>query len=278
MKALLLLICLFLNFCDTRKDNIPAELKAQFLCKVGVICNEKRGTKFGIIGDSWTDLLFGVPAIETLRVQLEKNYGYRFVGSTLGGQTLAIVNSTLLYTKVIDEAGPDIKYILLSLGGNDLQGNPAAFLGRFGEEKTSRFNLLNKNLLALIQSGNLYKMQKYGGEPPLWIIHGYDYPNPDIPSMPNSTSCRPTLKSVGFSDTEINSFTSDALNDFNVFLRDLTTREARLRYIDLRGSIGGPPFSAKGNMYDCIHPTTGGFNILAKRYVSVLEGFTNYEK
>ncbi|HNE56478.1 MAG TPA: SGNH/GDSL hydrolase family protein, partial [Leptospiraceae bacterium] len=263
---------------DSKKHDMPKEFRSQFLCYVGAICPTQRGVKYGILGDSWTDLALGVPLIESLRVQLEKNYNYKMVGSTLAGQTMATVYNTALYTKVIDDAGPDIKYMLLSLGGNDIQGNPSAYVGRFAAEKQARFNTVQNLLLNLIRSGNAYKVQKYGGAPMLWIIHGYDYPNPDVVSAPGSTGCRATLRSAGFTDTEINTLEVDVLSDYNNMLRDLTTREPQLRYIDLRRTLGGPPVAAAGNMWDCIHPNTGGFSLIAKRYVSVLEGYTNYEK
>lgn len=263
--------------CDSKKHQMPQEVRAQFLCYVGAICPTQRGVKYGILGDSWTDLALGVPLIESLRVQLEKNYNYKMVGSTLAGQTMATVYNTAIYTKVIDDAGPDIKYMLLSLGGNDLQGNPSAYVGRFAAEKQARFNAVQNTLLNLIRSGNAYKVQKYGGAPLLWIIHGYDFPNPDVVSAAGSTGCRSTLKSAGFTDADVNTLEVDGLSDYNNMLRNITTWEPQLRYIDLRGTLGGPP-SLAGNMWDCIHPNTGGFSLIAKRYVSVLEGFTSYEK
>jgi hypothetical protein len=279
LYKLLFLVTVFLWNCDSKKSNqIRPELQAQFLCKVAVICKEERGTKFGIIGDSWTDLLFGVPAVETLRVQLEKYYNYKLVGSTLGGQTLATVVNTQLYRQVIDNTGPDIKYVILSLGGNDLLGSPAQYVGRIQDEKNLRLTQIESNLLTMIRIGNAYKVQKYGGAPLLWIIHGYDYANPDVKSIPNSTGCRPTLRSAGITEAEVPIVTTEFLNDYNNFLRNLTTKETQLRYIDLRNTLGGPPVSNAGNMFDCIHPTSGGFSVLAKKYVPILEGFTNYEK
>lgn len=280
IKRILLLgflVSFFIN-CDTKKNQYPEQFRSQLLCYVGAICPTQRGVKYGILGDSWTDLVLGVPLIETLRVQLEKHYNYKMVGSTLGGQTMTTIYQTGTHTRVIDEAGPDIKYMLLSLGGNDIQGNPGRYVGRFATEKQERFNLVQTTLLNMIRTGNAYKVQKYGGAPLLWIIHGYDFPNPDVPSSPGSTGCRPTLKSVGFTDAEVTALVVDGLADYNNMLRDITTREPQLRYIDLRATLGGPPASSAGNMWDCIHPNTGGFNLIAKKYVNALEGYTNYEK
>lgn len=280
IKRILLigLVCIGINNCDTKKNQFPEQFQTQFLCSVGAICPTQRGVKYGILGDSWTDLIFGVPLIETLRVQLEKYYNYKMVGSTLGGQTMKTVYQMGLHTKVIDEAGPDIKYMLISLGGNDVQGSPSQYVGRFAEEKQLRFESVRNTLRELIRTGNIYKVQKYGGEPLIWIINGYDFPNPDIPSNPGATGCRPTLRSAGFTESEVNSFIVDSLVDYNNMLRDLTTQEPQLRYINLLGTLGGPAFSQAGHMWDCIHPNSGGFSLIAKRYVSVLEGYTNYEK
>lgn len=280
IKRILLLgfVSVFLGNCDTKKNQYPEQFKAQLLCSVGVICPTQRGVKYGILGDSWTDLALGVPLIESLRVQLEKNYNYKMVGSTLAGQTMATIYQTGMHTRVIDEAGPDIKYMLLSLGGNDVQGDPKKYVGRMAAEKQERFNLVQTTLLNMIRTGNAYKVQKYGGAPLLWIIHGYDFSNPDVPSRPDSTGCRPTMKAAGLTDTEITSLVVDGLVDYNNMLRDITTREPQLRYIDLRATLGGPPTSFAGNLWDCIHPNTGGFGLIAKKYVSALEGYTNYEK
>ncbi len=280
----LLFILIFLFNCDSPKAGLTDEIKISLLCRVGVVCvPDTRGTKFGMIGDSWTDILLGVPVIETLRVQLERYHGYRITGSTLGGQTLNAVNRTALYTRVIDEAGADIKYMLLSLGGNDLLGSPSGYVGRLEQEKQSRFNLLQTNFQQMIQGGNAYKMQKYGGTPLVWIVHGYDYSNPDVKAPEISTTgCRSTYTSVGFTNAEVNAFAPAVLNDYNSFLVNLTRIEPQLKYIDLRGTLGlapgGNQFSNAGNMFDCIHPTSGGFSILAKKYVTVLQGYTNNEK
>jgi len=264
--------------CDTKKHQYPEQFQSQFLCYVGAICPTQRGVKYGILGDSWTDLGLSLPLIESLRVQLEKNYQYKMVGSTLAGQTMKTVYQTGLHLQVIEQAGPDIKYMLVSLGGNDVQGSPSRYVGRFAEEKQLRFETVKNTLLDLIRTGNIYKVQKYGGAPLVWIINGYDYPNPDIPSNAGATGCRPTLRDAGFTEAEVNSFIVDSLVDYNNLLRDLTTQEPQLKYINLLGTLGGPSFSQAGHMWDCIHPNTGGFNLLAKRYVSALEGYTNYEK
>ncbi|HMV79963.1 MAG TPA: GDSL-type esterase/lipase family protein [Leptospiraceae bacterium] len=277
-KILAVLLLIVFQNCDTRKK-ITDGLEVQLFCSVFASCSSTavRGVKFGMIGDSWTDLLFGTNVIENMRYQLEKYHGYQITGSTLGGQTLANAVKAGLQFKVIDEAGPSIKYMLLSLGGNDLQGNPSAYAGNIAAEKARRLAQIQENLLGMVSSGNFYKLQKWGGDPLTWIIYGYDYPNPDVPSVQDSTSCRSTLKSAGFSDTDVDTLVVSTLNEYNVFLSQMITKDYHIRYIDLRGTLGGP-YSQKQYMYDCIHPNSAGFRLLGNRYAETLKGFTNNER
>jgi lysophospholipase L1-like esterase len=268
---------LFLIHCDSRKDRFSS-LDKKALCYNIAICTEKRGFKFGILGDSWTDLLFGTNAIETIRTHLEKYHGYKLVGSTLGGQTLENTFKLGLHYKTIDEAGPEIKYMLISIGGNDLQKVPNEFVSDFQNTKQKRFETIKENLSQLIQTGNAYKLQKYGGAPLLWIIHGYDYPNPDVYAYENATSCRITLKNFGFTDEQVEVFLTQTLDEYNELLKTLTYHEASLRYIDLRGTLRNGKFSDSQYMFDCIHPNTIGFSIITQKYVKILEGYTNNER
>lgn len=277
-KILAVLLLIVFQNCDTRKK-ITDGLEVQLFCSVFASCSSTavRGVKFGMIGDSWTDLLFGTNVIENMRYQLEKYHGYQITGSTLGGQTLANAVKAGLQFKVIDEAGPSIKYMLLSLGGNDLQGNPSAYAGNIAAEKAKRFSQIQDNLLSMVNSGNFYKQNKWGGDPLTWIIYGYDYPNPDIPSIQDSTSCRPTLKSAGFTDTDVDTLVVSTLNDYNVFLSQMIAKSIYIRYVDLRGTLSGP-YSQKQYMYDCIHPNSAGFRLLGNRYAETLKGLTNNER
>lgn len=278
-KALVLILGIFfLCGCDSSKDRF-SHLDKRALCYNFSLCSDnKRGYKFGIVGDSWTDLLFGVNAIETIRTHLEKYHGYKLIGATVGGQTLENTLRLGLHYKTIDEAGSEIKYMLVSLGGNDLQRDPEEFLGNFHETKTRRFQIIKTYLFELIQTGNAYKLNKYGGSPLLWIIHGYDYLNPEIYTYENATSCRITLKKVGFTDEQIDEFLTTILDDYNEFLKTLTFQEANLRYIDLRGTLREGKFANPKYMFDCIHPNSIGFSLITQRYVKVLEGYTKNER
>ncbi|MEM7181014.1 MAG: SGNH/GDSL hydrolase family protein [Spirochaetota bacterium] len=275
---LALLVTSILCNCDSKKPTLPKGFIEQLLCYSGSICENEKGTRFGMIGDSWTDLIFGQPLILTLRKQLEQNHNYRITGATIGGERLDRVVAQNIHVRVIDEAGPDLRYMLISLGGNDLQGNAENYVGDIEGEKNKRLATLEANLLKLVREGNAYKIQKWGGAPLLWIINGYDYSNPDVPSQSGSVSCRPTLIGKGFSDSEVTAFTSQVLDDFNEKLRQITYIEPQLRYIDLRGTLGGPSVSREDYMYDCIHPNTVGFELLAQKYVQALEGYTSYER
>ncbi|MCE9501937.1 MAG: SGNH/GDSL hydrolase family protein [Leptospira sp.] len=267
----------FLINCDTSKspkDKIDVNLLCYSFSQCGT---SKPGVKFGILGDSWTDLLFGVDDIKTLRTHLAEDYNYKMAGATLGGRVMSEAISQGLHYQVIDTAGADIKYMLLSLGGNDLQFNSENYLTDFPGETARRLSSIQGMIRTLVSTGNSYKINKFGGEPMIWIIHGYDYANPDIPSLPNSESCRPTLVSKGFSSAQIDQL-GTTFNKYNDMLNATQALEANLRYIDLRGTLGGPPYSKPGFMFDCIHPNSGGFGLITDKYAKVMQGFTNNER
>lgn len=274
-----------LSNCDSQKKESLVLNDKQFACYVLAICSEERGVKFGMVGDSWTDLLYGTNVIETLRTQLEKYNNYKLVGATLGGETIAGAITKGSHFRVIDNAGPGIKYMLLSLGGNDLQGNPKAYVDNgFITEKVSRMALFKKNLSDMIVAGNAYKTSKYGGDPLIWVIHGYDFASVDNGT---TTTCRPTLISAGWTNEQINGTdTSFSLpgtfNEFNEMLKSMTAQEPYLRYIDLRFTLGasvGNNYTSSSNLYiDCIHPNSIGFRIIGEKYVKFVQGYTNNER
>ncbi len=280
LTGFLLVAALFvLSACDSRK-NVFDSADANLACLAAADCGTAaRGTRFGMIGDSWTDLLLGVPAIRTMSDFLQEDYGYGITRATLGGQTLRVALQTGLHYRVIDTAGPDLKYMLLSLGGNDLSFNAAAFTADPAAERQRVFDEIRANLLQMIRDGNNYKISKWGGGPLLWIIHGYDYSNPDNPFGTLSVEgCRSTFISRGFTDAQVDGDIRATLDLYNTWLAETTALEVNLRYIDLRGTLGGPPISDVGNMFDCIHPTTGGFSLITARYVTSLELLTNNER
>jgi hypothetical protein len=274
MKYFILILLFFVvTNCDTSKKKTDG-LDVQIACNLLATCNNQRSVKFGILGDSWTDLVFGTDVIDSLRVQLEKIHGYNLVGSTIGGQQLSKVYEQGLHYYVIDQAGPSIQYMILSLGGNDIQANPANYLNNVENEKQNRFSQIRDNLFNLMRTGNIYKINKYGGGPLTWIIHGYDYTNPD---MATSFPCRANLVSQGFTSSEVPAFQQNLLDSYNDYIKSLTFQDAQLRYIDLRGTLNGPPSKAE-YMYDCIHPNSIGFRILGEKYVKFLQGYTNNER
>ena len=278
-KSITILVTFFflVSNCDTSK-NKQDNLTDNLLCYSFAQCGAKGGTRFGMLGDSWTDLLYGVPAIQTLRYHLENTYGYKITGATLGGQEMKAVLSAGLHIQMIDQGGSDMKYVLLSLGGNDLQHNPQTYKTDPEAERIRRFAQVESDLKAIVFTGNAHKINKYGGQPLTWIIHGYDYPNPLNENSLSPTSCRSALLAAGFADAQIQQFTSGNLDLYNTFLRNLTYQIPDLRYIDLRGTLGGPPYSAAGNMFDCIHPTSSAFKIITDKYAFQLKAFAGDER
>ncbi|WP_411824274.1 SGNH/GDSL hydrolase family protein [Leptospira sp. 'Mane'] len=278
-RKLILVIALFsfISNCDTKKE-YTNDIALNALCYTLASCNKSTPSKVGMIGDSWTDLLLGYPAVDTLRVQLEQNHGYQITGATLGGQTLNAVFNLGLQFQVIDQAGADIHSIILSLGGNDLQARLSEYVANPDSVQAARLATIKSQLKTLIQSGNAYKISKYGGKPLRWIIHGYDYSNPFKGAViPNSDEgCKSAFTEAGFNltDTELPAFTTKQLDGFNEMLRGIGKEEPYFYYVDLRRTLGGPNVSNPQLMFDCIHPNSLGFSFLAGKLASLIAPIT----
>lgn len=269
--------------CDTRKDPF-AEPIPNLVCYASAACADSRGVRFGMVGDSWTDLVAGLPVVRTLRTYLEEDYGYHLVGATVGGQRLHSALNGGVHFQVIEKAGPDIRYMLISLGGNDFlrELNAAAFSADSNAEWERVFSAIHQDLLALVRTGNAYKMERWGGAEITWIVHGYDYINIDNPYYSaafNSTEgCRSDWLASGFTAAQIDNELIELIDRYNERLTAVDAEEPYLRYIDLRGTLGGPPYSDSTLMVDCIHPDTVGFGLLSARYVTALRLLTNDER
>ena len=277
MKKVIILFLLLMLNCDSSQSK-SEHWNQQLLCYSLGVCNDARGTRFGIIGDSWTDLIAGQPLIRTLRIQLEEDHGYQFTGTTLGGARLSVVNRAGSHFKVIENAGPDLKYMVISLGGNDILTKYSSFLPNVETELNQRLAVLEQEIFDFVESGNSYKKNRWGGGDLIWIFHGYDYINPDIPASPNSAMCRKPLLASGFTNEEIDIFHPQFNNNFNEMLHHAASIHRSIRVIDLRGSIGGPPFSSAAFMYDCIHPNTTGFTTITTRFASQMKVWSGDER
>ncbi|EOQ89075.1 GDSL-like protein [Leptospira yanagawae serovar Saopaulo str. Sao Paulo = ATCC 700523] len=269
-------ICFVLIHCDTKKDPLT-DFEANLLCTSFGVCNGETPARTGIIGDSWTDLLFGYPFVETLRPQLENRFQYKFAGATLGGKTLQQVVSQGLQFQVIDQGGADMKVVILSLGGNDIQANLAEYIGNVETVQAQRFGTIKANLKQLIITGNAYKISKYGGAPLKWIIHGYDYPNPLMTPVIASSDegCKSKFDRVGLVLPDAAAFTSTQLDAFNNLLVDITREEPNLIYVDLRNTLGGKPSSRPEFMLDCIHANNLGYTLLTDKFARAIYPITN---
>ncbi|TGK81838.1 SGNH/GDSL hydrolase family protein [Leptospira noumeaensis] len=274
--AALLGILTFLIHCDTKKDYFE-DVGAHFLCNTYAVCNGETPAKTGIIGDSWTDILLGYPVVETLRPQLENRFQYKFVGATLGGKTLQQVVSQGLQFQVIDQGGADMKVIILSLGGNDIQANLSEYIGNVSTVQAQRFATIKANLKQMIVTGNAYKIARFGGAPIKWIIHGYDYPNPYMsPAIAGSDEgCKTKFDRVGLIVPDAAAFTSEQLDSFNNLLVDISREEPSFIYVDLRNTLGGKPYSRAEFMLDCIHANNLGYTLLADKFARLIYPITN---
>ncbi|GBF51371.1 GDSL-like protein [Leptospira ryugenii] len=277
-KILYVLLLFSFLSCDTKKE-FSQNLSLEILCYTLAACNGQTPSRIGMVGDSWTDLLAGYPFVETLRVQLEKYHGYQVVGATLGGRTLQDAINQGLHYQVIDQAGPQISVIFLSLGGNDLLTDVNLYFNRVDAERSKRIALLKTQLKNMVDTGNAYKISKYGGNTLKWVIHGYDYSNPFMPQLsPTITyGCKASFTNAGFTESEVPSITQGTLDQFNAMLKKMSTEDTNFIYLDLRRTLGGPPISASVNMLDCIHPNDLGFRILGNQistFISPITGVT----
>jgi lysophospholipase L1-like esterase len=262
MAALLL----FFAACDKRKD--PAStIDDSLRCQLVGDCSGN--TKFGMVGDSWTDFALGLPVLVDLYDQLTEVYGYRITASNLAGLTLRTEwESRRGFERVIHKGGPNLRYMLLSLGGNDMIASEGEYSGNPEVIADVRLANYESRLRLLITNGDLLKQSLYGGEPLTWIIHGYDYLNPL-----KENSCVDNY-SQGASPITQNQLPGFVLDRFNARLQYLTTQIPNLRYIDARGTLGGPPYSSNSLMFDCIHPNNEGFALYAAAYVARLDLLT----
>ncbi len=250
------------------------------LCFTLALCQGSQGpAKFGMIGDSWTDMVAGTSLIDSLRDYMINDYGFRIAGATLAGSRTDYVLSSALHLRVIDEAGPEIKYMLLSLGGNDWDYKLQGLRENAESEYNRVFSETKMNLSRIIESGNLHKINSWGGDPLIWIIHGYDYLNPDNILISDTVildkMCRIYYQDQGFTDEEINKyFTTEAIDAYNERLKSFADENPYLEYIDLRGTLKGPPVADKTLMFDCIHPNPVGFSLIARNYVIGVDSIT----
>lgn len=252
--------------CDSQKsENVPNAIE----CYILSLCFQEN-TRFGMVGDSWTDFGFGIQIQRDLRDWLVASHGYNMTEVVLAGQTLeADLNRARGFQRVIESAGPNLKFMLISLGGNDLLDNINDY-GNAVDPNTvlfTRLDIYEANLRSMIAQGDFLKIQLYGGEPLTWILHGYDYPNPA-----KVTGCN--LTTGGFTETQKETLFQNTLDQFNIRQQAIAASMTNVLQIDLRGTLGGPPTSASGLKIDCIHPNDAGFEIVASRYATSLQLFT----
>jgi lysophospholipase L1-like esterase len=279
MKHFLIVFLLYLTIgCDSPKGPTN-DVLVNLACYSFAQCGETRfGTKYGMLGDSWTDLLGGIPLIDSLNTHLRREHGYQITGANLGGRTMKQVLEQGLHLQVVKDAGADLKYVIISMGGNDLQGNVSGYRTNIQTEKARRLGILESGIKELTNSMNFEKSKKYGSGSLIFFIHGYDYPNPDNYNPVSTTSCRETLVKEGFISSEVDPILLDGLNSYNNLLYSLTNQIPNFYYIDLRGTLGGPPYSNKDLMYDCIHPTSAGFSLLANKLNTGIQSVAGGEK
>jgi len=180
------------------------------------------------------------------------------------------VNLLRGFDRVIRNSGPELRYMLVSLGGNDLLANNRAYwLNGVDAELDNRLARLDVVHRQIILQGNLIKQTLYGGDPLIWFISGYDYPNPSL-----ENSCVRGSINAGMPASQGPAQTARIIDRYQTYLSGLTSRAPGLHVIELRGTLGGPNESIPSLKFDCIHPNSAGFGLLAARYVESLQQVT----
>ena len=265
MGFALAVLCAVLPACDSKKSDDPLNAVE---CYILSLCFQDN-TRFALIGDSWTDFGLGLQVQRDMRDWLVASHGYNLTAVTLAGQTLeGDLNRARGFQRAIEKAGPDLKYMLISLGGNDMLDNINEY-GTTGVSTvtTARLEAYEANLRSMIAQGDFLKVQMYGGPPLTWVLHGYDYANPEKVTFCNLTT-------GGFSESQKQTLFQGILDQFNARQQAIAASMTNVRHIDLRGTLGGPPVSASGLKTDCIHPNDPGFELITNRYVTGLELIT----
>ena len=263
-------LCLFaaaglFGACDTSKQD---DLVTAIECNILSLCYQEN-TRFGMVGDSWTDFGYGAQVQRDLHDWLIQDHGYRLTSVVLAGQTISgDLNTARGFQRVIEQAGPNLAYMLVSLGGNDMLDdiNDYAVVD-ITPVVNARLNAYESNLRSLVAQGDYIKQNRYGGQPLTWIIHGYDYANPALVSFCNVTA-------GGLSLAEKESRMQTILDAFNARQIAIAASMSNVYHLDLRATLGGPPTSNPTLKLDCIHPNEIGFRIIASRYAGMLNLIT----
>ncbi len=291
-KKFIYLVFLFLTYCkvEAPKNNLKEISLGLVLQNSNLGITDSNPTiqqnyLFGILGDSWTDMSFSPIPVTDLRANLTTR-GFRLIGDTLAGRTLATAISQNLHRNVIDQTGKNIKYMIVSLGGNDYQANLNQYIGvhvNMGSNINTRIATIQTNLNQLINDGNSYKISKYGGGKLIWIIHGYDYPNT---TMTTCSVANPIFQSYqawgisqGVSIQDVNYVATPGFDALNTMYSNLaSSSDGTVKYVNLRATLGGPPQSIVANMIDCIHPNTQGFNLITNKFVNSIAPFIGTDR
>lgn len=269
--------------CDS-SGNQADEYLSSMICNSYAICSEYRSVQFGLIGDSWAVMMSGTSVVYTLRSFLEIQYGFQIIGASQGGRRLESVVDQGLHLHLIDQVGPNIRYMLIILGGNDvLFGLDPVNLDNDAEAEWARvLSGVQSNLLTLVRSGNAYKISRYGGSEIEWYVLGYDYLNPEnsfeYGDYTSTLGCNVLWSELGFDDDVIEEELPTFIDRFNETIIEAAGQEPFIRHIDLRGTMGGPPVSDKSLMLDCVHPNSVGFGLLTARYVKLLDYHTDHAR
>lgn len=265
----------------------PARLPAKALAlfgaskSVGVLIAE---------GDSW----FDYPMQDVLRL-LEDDHLYDVESVAHKGDNVEDMAHSKgqfeEFARRLEKLLRDAKVpraILLSGGGNDIAGDEFVTLLNHA---TSTLPPLNEDVVrglidvrlkeayARILSGLTAISKSYLGRPIPIVTHGYDYPVPDGRGfiggwwkLPGPW-LKPAFQRKGHDDLVKNTTVIAQLIDrFNAMLASVSARPefAHVHYLDLRDTLKHDA-TYKKHWANEMHPTATGFDLVTKKFASVLD-------
>lgn len=240
-------------------------------------------------GDSW----FDYPLNDVLSL-LEDDHGYNVESVAHKGdrvEDMAFAPGQLLdFSRRLEKVlqrGIVPRAVLLSGGGNDIAGTEFGVLlnhvaspiaGLNDDIVTGVIDKRAKIAYTTIISAISAISQQHLGQPLPLLIHGYDFPVPDgrgflggFWALPGPW-LEPGFREKGFADLRMNTSIMQTLIDrFNDMLQSVATMFAHVHYVNLRGTLSN---GAQYKRYwaNELHPTKGGFKLVADKFAAVLDG------
>ncbi len=246
-------------------------------------------------GDSW----FAYPFYDVLK-KLDSDHGYDIESvahpgdpieamASCGGQLLDLAHKI----EKLAHSGKRPKAVLLSGGGDDIAGRE---FGMLINENGSSLLPWNDDIVhglidvriqtayaTMITTVNQVCLTNVSSILPI-LVHGYDYPVPDgrgilggWGSLPGPW-LRPGFNEKRFGDLATNiTLMQNLIDRFNAMLSALVSQASfrNVKYVDIRRTLRNDQATYKDWWGNELHPTEGGFEAVANRFVAVLDTLPN---